>query len=773
MTDNQDVLLLFTELENYQPPELNTKLLQFNSYLTTPEIIEEMVSIEIFNQLPTYLQFSPKETLTIFKTMMINREVVNAFVSSTFVSEFLPFVSSLQNNSNNQMNEQNQKENIILSLRIINDIAKFSFLERNVVNTIISSIKPFIQLKYADTIDILFNFISHQCVIEKDLELEEFIGNFFDDEINEKIEKILGVYYHIMIDGKAFIKRFVSIRKCLERNEKTKMFFIGICSKIVALYNSFVNGFEIDNTRHLYYSFLSTYSNEIVNETNAKSIISEYIQKQQNEDQTKQKEMQECYKQIVSENFLNETTTFLKSTQNYHFIQFLLVFFETVSLSNDGIQAIKNSNILKYVLSAFDDNPIPERLYQYIFRIVLNMSHDWDIVNTLSDLHLTRYFIELIDRKSIEDEELLSLIYKVIYNYAKEKEFDVRYMQKLVDKKDFNNPYWIMMIIKFGKYIDGTANGIKNILDGFCFEKKITMMKEYLKSRYIKSIQSNEMKEEIINQEINEINDMDEYFLEDFCEEIDMFVCLYESLYKYYYYITSKTHSKSENHENETLICEEILFKYFTVIYQIISLTNDALKISHLLQNAMTLMTQHQFRFKSEWFTSFSIDAFMNGLRIEQPIQNPNPNIYNAKTYNKEYYEKINKEMKMNQIIQISQQIIPFIEEKTIIISQIIEYFESTTSNEILKKCINFFSETLNEETVDLFEGLEWIGNIIGKGISNNQLIKEMLGFIEKWLTMQRSIDEEMKVKLEEYLMGLMESEFSEKVCELITLLSN
>ena len=92
MTDNQDVLLLFTELENYQPPELNTKLLQFNSYLTTPEIIEEMVSIEIFNQLPTYLQFSPKETLTIFKTMMINREVVNAFVSSTFVCNLPLFV---------------------------------------------------------------------------------------------------------------------------------------------------------------------------------------------------------------------------------------------------------------------------------------------------------------------------------------------------------------------------------------------------------------------------------------------------------------------------------------------------------------------------------------------------------------------------------------------------------------------------------------------------------------------------------------------------------
>ena len=111
--------------------------------------------------------------------------------------------------------------------------------------------------------------------------------------------------------------------------------------------------------------------------------------------------------------------------------------------------------------------------------------------------------------------------------------------------------------------------------------------------------------------------------------------------------------------------------------------------------------------------------------------------------------------------------------EKTILISQIIEYFEISQNNETLKKCLKFFNFTITKETVELYEGLEWSIKIIQKGLQNQYLINEMLLFIEKLLTLNTSIDDEMKVKLEEYLMGLMESEYTEKVCELITLLSN
>ena len=88
MTSQEEILLLFTELENYQPPELNIQLTNFNSYLTTKEIKEEMVSMGIFNQLPNYLQLAPKETLAVFKSILIHREVAMEFISTTFVSDF-------------------------------------------------------------------------------------------------------------------------------------------------------------------------------------------------------------------------------------------------------------------------------------------------------------------------------------------------------------------------------------------------------------------------------------------------------------------------------------------------------------------------------------------------------------------------------------------------------------------------------------------------------------------------------------------------------------
>ena len=301
-------------------------------------------------------------------------------------------------------------------------------------------------------------------------------------------------------------------------------------------------------------------------------------------------------------------------------------------------------------------------------------------------------------------------------------------MQFLVDKKQFDNPYWLLMIVKFGKSIEGMANGFMNYFKQFNVNEKVMRIKTKITKEFISDNLSkiNRNTIQLSNQNEQDYSmdeEYDDYSIEDFCDEIDLFNCLYETVQKYYLKLQTNPTLKQQ-YQQEIIICEEIIFTYFTTLSKLYDISNNTLDIMNSLQNTVTLLSQFTFHYEKNWFTEFSIDDFLQTIQKQKTYQVTLMNQMKQRNP----YQQMNQITNV-QYLQIMTDISPYLEEQTIIISQIVELFQSSQNVEILKKALIFFTNNLTIESVELYEGLEWLSIIVSKGIQNNQIVSHFCNF--------------------------------------------
>ncbi|KAL7718989.1 Uncharacterized protein QTN25_003932 [Entamoeba marina] len=338
MAQLQQALTLYTELQDISSPMLSTTMNQLIQCMTTKDVVEEMVTIGIFNQIPTLSEVLPIQTLNLLEVLIINRSTAQSFITTNFYEYFLPFLLGL-----------NESTTIITSLRVLSKITRYAQVNGSVVLTYLL---PHITSAYLDSVVILFNIMSHNSEFEDMKLIEGAVGKLLS--CTEKTDYITAVYAVSTVTAEEAIQHLDNLLSRLPQADNTSGFICMILSKI--LQTSFT-------------------SNSTKQHTEARN-------------------------KILNLTVINTIANFILSTNDL-LVDYANTFFLILSTDYRGINIIKKTIAPKQILTQLTIGHLSSKRQEIIYDILTNFATDFDMYQYLKRLNVFKFVLSLHQSNSI------------------------------------------------------------------------------------------------------------------------------------------------------------------------------------------------------------------------------------------------------------------------------------------------------------------------------------------------------------------------------------